>query len=178
MLRRAPSVYSPLVPCQPVIADDNIRCWGTFRNFFSLLSRLAFFFFFFLRFFFSFFVTCIINSTSLSIYSSSASTTQHSTAKRNHACKMQQTKYAPVKVQIKRSMYVPVYTCMGGPGCFPGAWSSLHVQVACLHLKCWDNLLHLSFRSVLVSERMVPPATHRPLGQAPLYTLWYLSYTE
>ena len=30
-----------------------------------------------------------------------------------------------------------VRTCMLRPVCFPGAWSSWHLQVACLHLKCW-----------------------------------------
>ena len=30
-----------------------------------------------------------------------------------------------------------VRTCMRRPGCFRGALSSWHLQVACLHLKCW-----------------------------------------
>ena len=38
-----------------------------------------------------------------------------------------------------------VRTCMLRPVCFPGAWSSWHLQVTCLHLKCWTiYLLHIS----------------------------------
>ena len=41
LLRRTPSVYSPISqPSQPVIADDNIICGGTFLNFFAFFIRI------------------------------------------------------------------------------------------------------------------------------------------
>ena len=44
---------------------------------------------------------------------------------------------------------------MWRPGCFSGPSNSWHLQVACLHLKCWTLLLHLPLQStfLLVRER-------------------------
>ena len=50
----------------------------------------------------------------------------HSTAKHRAI------KYVPIRVRIKIGMYVRMLR----PVCFPGAWSSWHWHVACLHLKC------------------------------------------
>ena len=50
-------------------------------------------------------------------------------------------------VRVDQSTYQKKYvrTCMLRPVCFPGARSSWHLQVACLHLKCWTiYFLHLS----------------------------------
>ena len=117
------------------------------------------------------FVICT-SMLSLSIYISTASTAQQSTK--------QQAKYVPIRVHVKRSTWY-VRTCMQRPGCVPGAWNSRHLQVACVHPKCWtiymchsvpffpvsersgrsrlfapkmlDHLLHRSFRSILPCER-------------------------
>ena len=46
---------------------------------------------------------------------------------------------AEKQVRADQSTYQKKYerTCMLRPVCFPGASSSWHLQVACLHLKCW-----------------------------------------
>ena len=55
---------------------------------------------------------------------------------------------AASQVRADQSTYQKKYvrrTCMLRPVCFPGAWSSWHLPVACLHYKCWTiYLLHLS----------------------------------
>ena len=54
-----------------------------------------------------------------------------------------------------RPLYWYVFrTCMRRPGCFPGAWSSWHLQVVSLHLKSWTSL-SVSFASfsILPCER-------------------------
>ena len=57
-----------------------------------------------------------------------------------------------------------VRTCILRPVCFPGAWSSWPLQVACLHLKCWTIcLICLSLQSILSCERAEPPATRSAL---------------
>ena len=51
------------------------------------------------------------------------------------------------QVRADHSTYQNKYmrTCMLRPICFPGAWSSWHLQVAYLHLKYWTiYLLHMS----------------------------------
>ena len=92
-----------------------------------------------------------VHCIQLSIYSSSIPRAQHSTAQRNHPCTKQQTKY----VRADQSTYQKKYarTCVRRPGCFPGAWSSGRLQVACFAPKMLDHLLHLSFRSILPCER-------------------------
>ena len=62
------------------------------------------------------------------------STAQHSTAQHSTI-----TPAHSNKPNTCRSEYISkdVRTCMRRPGCFPGAWSSWRLQVACLHLKCW-----------------------------------------
>ena len=69
---------------------------------------------------------------------------QHSTAQHTAItpCTKQQTK----RFRADQSTYPKIYvrTWMLRPGCFPGAWSSWHLQVACLHLKMLGHLLHLS----------------------------------
>ena len=55
-------------------------------------------------------------------------------------------------VRADQSKYVR--TCMRRPGCFSGAWSSWHLQVASLHLKCWTMYyIRHSNPFFLVSER-------------------------
>ena len=47
-----------------------------------------------------------------------------------------------------------VGTCMLRPVCFPGAWGSWHLQIACLHAKCWTMyFLHLSAIPIHSSSR-------------------------
>ena len=47
-----------------------------------------------------------------------------------------------------------VRICMIRSVCFPVAWSSSHLQVACLHLECWTiYLLNLSFIPIHSSFR-------------------------
>ena len=97
----------------------------------------------------------------LSIYSSIA--TQHSEAQRNHPCTKQQAKYVPIECVSK-----DVHTCIRRPGCFPGACSSWHLQVICLHPKCWT--IYCICHSVpffLVNERS---GRNRPLREAPCST--------
>ena len=114
---------------------------------------------------------------SWSMYSSTASTAQHSTGQSHHSTK-QHAKYAPIKARqrkqadrVSESQHVVlcpavlcflcrthqkkyVRTCMRRPGCFPGAWSSWHLHVTCFHLKCW-TIYHIchSVPFFLVSER-------------------------
>ena len=115
---------------KPVIVDDKTICWGAFLNFFAFFKSAfsTFFFPFHFPFFpvFSFYVRECSRSV---IYSSTASTAQ-----RNHPCtKQQTTKCVPIRVHIKRSTHV--HAC-GVRFNFPGAWSSWHLQVACLQ-NCW-----------------------------------------
>ena len=51
------------------------------------------------------------------------------------------------------SKEVCTYNMHAASGCFPGAWSSWHLQVACLYLKLLDHLLHLLLCSILPCER-------------------------
>ena len=57
-------------------------------------------------------------------------------------------------------------TCMRHPGCFPGAWRSWHLQVACLHLICWTTYICHSVPFLLVSERS-GRNRNRPRREAP-----------
>ena len=59
-----------------------------------------------------------------------------------------------------------VYTCMLRPVCFPGAWRSWHLQVACLHLQCWTIYCYICHSSAffLVSDRS---GWNHPLREAP-----------
>ena len=140
LLRRTPSVYS--LTSQPFSARNCRQ--GTFLNFsaFFTLKFLTFFFrFFFSRFFVvSLYVRCVV----VEYYSNTASTAQQSTK--------QQAKYVPIRVHVKRSTWY-VRTCMQRPGCVPGAWNSRHLQVACLHPKCWTIYMCHSVPFFLVSER-------------------------
>ena len=123
---------------------------------------------------------------SRSIYSSTASIAQHSAITPDKAANQvradqsattarKQTELARASksccavpgcafsfVVIKKS--ICVRTCMRRPGCFPGAWSSWHLQVAWLHLKCW-TIYHI-WRSVpfFLSERS---GRKRPLREVP-----------
>ena len=100
--------------------------------------------------------------------SSTASTAQHSAI----------TPAQSTKPSTCRSEYVSQYvrTCMRRPGCFNGAWSSPHLQVACLHLIFWTiHYKLLSFRSILLCElaqRAEPPAT-----RSALYNISYSYFT-
>ena len=70
-----------------------------------------------------------------------------------------------VRADQSLSQKKDVRTCMRHRGCFPGAWSSWHFQVACLHVKC-RTIYHIICHSapfLLVSERrrrIVPQAKH------------------
>ena len=100
-----------------------------------------------------------------------ASTTQHSTAQ-------SPLHKAANQVRADQSTYPKKYgrirtyssTRIRRPGCFPGAWSSWHLHVAYLHLKCWT--IHYICHSnpfFLVSERS---GWNRPLRGAPcMYVL-------
>ena len=100
-----------------------------------------------------------------------ASTTQHSTAQ-------SPLHKAANQVRADQSTYPKKYgrirtyssTCIRRPGCIPGAWSSWHLHVAYLHLKCWT--IHYICHSnpfFLVSERS---GWNRPLRGAPcMYVL-------
>ena len=46
-----------------------------------------------------------------------------------------------------------VRTCMRRPGCFPGTWSSRHLQVVSLHLKSWTSLPASQVRCFSLSVR-------------------------
>ena len=93
-------ILAPLIPSHPVIAEENIICWGTFLNFFAFFAFLTFFFSFFSRF-----LVFLLNVRLmfLIIYSSTTRIAQHSTAQ--SPCTKQQTKYVPIRVH-KKSMYV------------------------------------------------------------------------
>ena len=43
------------------------------------------------------------------------------------------------------SFFYVCRTCMRRPSCYPGAWSSWHLQVVSLHLKLWTSLSASSF---------------------------------
>ena len=72
---------------------------------------------------------------SSSIDGTTASTAQHSTAQPSHPCTKQQTKYVSIRIHIK--ITIILCTCVRRPRCFPGALRSWHLQVACLHQRCW-----------------------------------------
>jgi len=57
---------------------------------------------------------------------------EHSTAQSNHPCTKQQTKYVPIRVRIKKSMYVHV--------CGVGVVFLEHGA-----LRCAKRLVHLTF---------------------------------
>ena len=135
LLRRTPSVYS--LTSQPFSARNCRQ--GTFLNFsaFFTLKFLTFFF----RFFFLVFslFRCMYDVLSLSI--TAIPRAQHSTAQ-------SPLHRAANHVRVDQSTYQKKYvrTCMLRPVCFPGARSSWHLQVACLHLTYWTTyLLHLPF---------------------------------
>ena len=73
-----------------------------------------------------------------------------------------------------RSEYASKEVCtymtrMLRPVYFPGAWSSWHLQVACLHLKCWTiHLLHLSVIPIhySLSASAACGTARRPLREA------------
>ena len=91
---------------------------------------------------------------------------EHSTAQHSAAHPAQSSKRS-----TRRSQYISkkvpgmyVRTCMEH-GCFPGAWNSWHLQVACLNLKCWTiYYVCLFVLFFLVSERS---RRNRPLREAP-----------
>ena len=108
-------IVQPLSPSRPVFADDNIFVGEP--SWISLLSWRYFFSFFL------FFVLCT-SMLSLSIFSSTVSTAQCSTAQ-------SPLRKAANQVRADHSTYQKKYerTCMRRPGCFPEAWSSWHLHV-------------------------------------------------
>ena len=77
---------------------------------------------------------------------------EHSKVRRDPPfTKHQTTKYVPIRVRVKRSMYVHA-------GCVPIVFLEHGALVACLHLKCltiYFTTSVLSFQSMLfVSERI------------------------
>ena len=63
---------------------------------------------------------------------------EHSKAQHSTIAQSPLHKAAYNQVRAGQSTYQKKYvrTCMLRPVCFPGAWSSWHLYVACLHLKC------------------------------------------
>ena len=77
------------------------------------------------------------------------SVTRHSTAQRNHPRTKQQPNYVPIRVLIKRSMYV--HAC-GVPFVFL-EHGPLGIAPHLFAPKMLDHLLHLPFRFILPCER-------------------------
>ena len=60
---------------------------------------------------------------------------------------------------------------MRRPGCFPGAWSSWHLQVVSLHLKWWTSLsVSFAFCSILPRKRAPQAAEAARGGKRLVYT--------
>ena len=148
-------ILPSLSPSQPVIADENIICWGTFLNFYA------------------FFAPQTQHSTAQSTPTSSKATTRRSepdkasrqswfepTCRRAFIAvfskRTKNSKYArPTKIsnhcnhsQTSLGVMLPVHCsfspsflfrpCMQRP--VRGRWSFWHLQVASLHLKPWTSL--------------------------------------
>ena len=87
---------------------------------------------------------------------------EHSTAKHSAITPAQSSKPSTCRSSTYQKMYI--HTCIRRPG-FPGACSSWHLQVICLHPKCWT--IYCICHSVpffLVNERS---GRKRPLREAP-----------
>ena len=91
-------------------------------------------------------------------------------SKAQHSTSQSPLHKAASQVRADQSTYQKNYvrTYMLRPVCFPGAWSSWHLQVACLHLNCWTIYFTTSVcysnAFFLVSERS---GWNRPLHEAP-----------
>ena len=89
---------------------------------------------------------------------------------RKHSTAQSPLHKAANQIRTSRPDYVSkiIITFMRRPGCFSRAWSSWHLQVDCLHLKCWTiyYICH-SNPFFLVSERS---GRNRPLREAPCTT--------
>ena len=114
--------------------------------------------------------TAVVCTSMLSLSIRTGSIAKHSTAQSSHLCTKQQTKYVPIRLRIKRCKQIPGI-CMSRSFYFPEAWSSWHLQVACLHLsRSTIFLLHLS--CYFISFFLVSMRSWRnsPLGEAPCNT--------
>ena len=70
-----------------------------------------------------------------------------------------------------------VYTCMLRPASFPGAWSSWHLQVACLHPKCWTIYFTTSichFNQLFIARASVAGGTVRYAKRRVQSTPWHI----
>ena len=93
---------------------------------------------------------------------------QHSTAQHSTAESPLQKAANQVRADQSTSEKKYVRTCMLRPVCFPGAWSFWHLQVACLHLKCWTiYLLHLSVIPILFFLVSEGSGRDHPLREVP-----------
>ena len=106
-----------------------------------------------------FYALLIYSNSSAAVVRTSMLSFEHQS--REHSKAQHSTAQSPLykaanQVRADQRTYKKKYvrTCMLRPVCFSGAWSSWHLQVACLHLKCWTMYyMCLSFQSILPCER-------------------------
>ena len=181
----------PLSLSQPVIADENIVCWGTFLKFFAFFAPQAQH---------STAQRSQLAQAAKQVRADQSATTQASRQSwLEPACRRAFIQLAVFKpneeIEIcsaykrldhSQSSYIadvimlPVHLlfspsflfrpCMRRLGCFRGPWSSWHLQVASLHLKprtsLSASLIRIFFQCFLVSERSgrrKPPAERSAL---------------
>ena len=84
----------------------------------------------------------------LSLSIRTVNTAKHSKAQRDHTCTKQQTKYVPIRVRIKRSMYMDATS-----GLFSWSMELLAFASRLFAPKVLDHLLHLSVIPIHSCER-------------------------
>ena len=138
--QKIPSYVGHLCHPQPefrslVIADQKIIC-GEHSWIYSLLYFLDVLFF---RFFpvLSFF-RCMPEYVVEYLQQYREHSTSSTAAQHNVIIPAQSSKPSTCRSgYVSKEVLQYVRTCMRHAGCFPGAWSSWHLQILCLHRKCW-----------------------------------------
>ena len=137
-----------------------IFAWESFAEILCLLCFLHVFFSFFSRLF-------VIAGVYEHVIEDLQLYREHSTAQHSTTQSPLQTNCVTISVHIKRKYVSYLRPYMQRPGCFPEAWSSWRLQVACLHLEYWTvYCIRHSVPFFLVSERSGPPPREAPCTAA------------